>query len=704
MRRRFRVRISNGILILNTFLLFATGLVIILVNSSGTAASLGSLADGLMRGVGESVAEKAKAYLEPAERAAREAGYLVWNGRLSPSDGSGDLLGFFKEQLAANPEFKMVYYADTAGNLAMERRMPDGSFTQRFVRRLADRVEIRWKHENPAYYAAFPDSDDSLEKGYDPRKRPWYDQAVARKGLAWTEVYIFATDKQPGFTCALPLYSTNGALSGVVAVDIGVLELSRFLGALSISEGGKAYIVDAKDNIVALQLGSDADPDLLMKQGKAADGSATYALLTAGESGDQVLGGMLAAGGGRGAFSFAAGEAAWRGYAAPLSNDRGLALRVLVSVPERDFMGTAWSNNFLSILFSSVMILVAIVASVFLSRAISLPMRVLSEEMGKIKDFNLQEGKQVDTMILEINDMQSSFQGMKRGLINFRRYVPADLVAELLRQKKDADVGGERKELTIFFSDIADFTGISERTSPEDLVGALGEYFDVMGGAILARRGTLDKYIGDSVMAFWGAPVPMEDHAGAACGAALECRERLGALFRQWENRGRKPFRTRMGINTGEVIVGNMGSTERINYTVVGDPVNLASRLEGLNKLYGTDILVSASTRALAGEAFEYRKVDRVAVKGKREGVDIYELVARKDDINVALKKLYSAYEEGLALYLGREWDKALARFAVVLKYRPHDGPARALSERCARYRAEPPGEDWSGVHVASEK
>ncbi|MCL2180067.1 MAG: adenylate/guanylate cyclase domain-containing protein, partial [Treponema sp.] len=216
---------------------------------------------------------------------------------------------------------------------------------------------------------------------------------------------------------------------------------------------------------------------------------------------------------------------------------------------------------------------------------------------------------------------------------NFKRYVPADLVIQLINKNIIADLGGEQQELTVFFSDIAKFTSITEKMEPEKVVQDLCVYFENISRTILANNGTIDKYIGDSVMAFWGAPVPMEDHASKACYAALTVQESLRILFEQWEHQGKIPFHTRIGIHTGNVLVGNLGYKERLNYTVMGDTVNVSSRLEGINKIYGTEIIVSDSVYKKCPDDFEFRHIDRVYLLGRFEAMDIYELIAFKDDI-----------------------------------------------------------------------
>jgi adenylate cyclase len=300
--------------------------------------------------------------------------------------------------------------------------------------------------------------------------------------------------------------------------------------------------------------------------------------------------------------------------------------------------------------------------------------------------------------------MHESFEGLRKGLKNFKRYVPSDLVAQLINQDIEAKIGGHKRELTIFFSDIAHFTSISEKTVPEELVQRLCIYFEKVSKTILANKGTIDKYIGDSVMAFWGAPVPEKNHAAMACRSAVQIQSILSNIFRKWRNTGLDPFYTRIGIHTGEVIVGNMGYEERLNYTIIGDSVNLASRLEGVNKVYDTKILVSQNTWEQCKDTFEFRHIDRIAVVGRLEGIEIYELYAEKNNIEEPLRKLFRIYEKGLDFYFNRDWENAYKHFCAVLKYRPADGPSKLMQSRCLQYHKNPPPDEWNGVFMLSSK
>lgn len=348
--------------------------------------------------------------------------------------------------------------------------------------------------------------------------------------------------------------------------------------------------------------------------------------------------------------------------------------------------------------------LLVIGLSVLVSRRISRPLLMLEAEMSRVRNFELDHPLQISSRVKEFVRMKTAVDNMKGGLRSFKKYVPADLVAELITLGKEALLGAEKREMTVFFSDIADFTSISERISPEALAGHMAVYFEGMTRTILLHRGTIDKYIGDAVMAFWGAPIPRADHALLACRAALGCRSFLRELAGKAESDGAPVFKTRIGIDSGEAIVGNMGYEERMNYTVMGDHVNLASRLESLNKVYGTQILISANTRTLVADEIEARMIDIVAVKGKKQGVAIYELVAERGQLDAETKTCLDRFNQAMDLYLDRRWGEAAAIFADLGRRNPQDRPAQLLCERCRRYATEPPDADWAGVMELTQK
>ena len=298
--------------------------------------------------------------------------------------------------------------------------------------------------------------------------------------------------------------------------------------------------------------------------------------------------------------------------------------------------------------------------------------------------------------------MNRGLETMKGSLRSFANYVPRDLVRAVLASGQEAVLGGQTRPMTIFFSDLAGFTSFSEAMSPSDLVALLGDYFDAMTRVIGDRKGTIDKFIGDAIMAFWNAPASEEHHATLACEAALACIQRLAEMKRS--NPAYAVLSARIGIATGDVLVGNIGSRERLNYTVMGDTVNLASRLEGLSKQYGTSILVSEPTCQAARATVVMRAVDVVAVKGRSQGVRIYEPLARRSEATPAALGREAASREAMDAYLARRFDDASRAWGRCLELVPEDRAARVMRDRASAFASAPPPDDWDGVAVMHEK
>jgi len=341
---------------------------------------------------------------------------------------------------------------------------------------------------------------------------------------------------------------------------------------------------------------------------------------------------------------------------------------------------------------------------VFASR-IRRPLEALTTEMEKIGRFELNYEIFVPTRIYEINRMVQRLESMRRGLRSFEKYVPSDLVRDLIELGRDAKLGGEKKNLTIFFSDIANFTSISERLEPEKLVGFLGEYLTVVNDALSQNQATVDKYIGDSVMAFWGAPRNVENPAIKSCQAALECQRKINLLSQKWQSNGLDvEFKTRIGIHTGDVIVGNIGSETRMNYTIIGDNVNLASRIESANKFYGTSILVSETTHQQAKKRFVMRLIDFAVLNGKSTPIRLYELVGYKGDMNKNQLYQIELYEKAFHFYTERRFPMAIFLLNRLLNKNPFDYAAYLLLERCEKYQLHAPSKDWQGEYILEVK
>ncbi len=263
--------------------------------------------------------------------------------------------------------------------------------------------------------------------------------------------------------------------------------------------------------------------------------------------------------------------------------------------------------------------------------------------------------------------------------------------------------GGETKDLTVMFSDIRDFTTLSEGLTADELVHLLNEYLGEMTDVLFRNFGTLDKYIGDAIMAFWGSPYPQDDHAIRACGCALEMSRSLEKLNAQWKDEGRKPISIGIGLNTGPVNVGNMGSDKRLAWTVMGDNVNLASRLEGMTKQYRAQVVISEGTYRQVAKQFVCRDLDRIRVKGKLQPVTIYELLDRAEN-HEKYDSLLQPFEKAMTAYREQNWKEAVLQFGTLLTTFPDDGPTQIFLRRALEFREHAPETGWDGVHVMKSK
>jgi adenylate cyclase len=286
----------------------------------------------------------------------------------------------------------------------------------------------------------------------------------------------------------------------------------------------------------------------------------------------------------------------------------------------------------------------------------------------------------------------------------FSQYLNPSVVNELIAHPEKLRLGGEKKELTVFFSDIASFTNFSEKLDAVDLVGILNEYLSAMTDIIMKNNGTLDKYVGDAVMAVWGAPMELPNNALNACRAALQMQEKTREIAARWETEGKPKLVVRMGLNTDFMVVGNVGGSARFDYTVIGDAVNLGSRMEGANKTYGTRIMISERTWILVRETFFCRELDYLIVKGKTEPIRVFELIGEHETVSAEMKEIVGIFTQGLKLYHDRQFKKAAAEFSAALKLKSNDGPSQLYLERSQAYVKKAPPKDWNGVFELKTK
>tara|TARA_R110002072_G_scaffold1598_6_gene13617 strand:- start:48393 stop:50468 length:2076 start_codon:yes stop_codon:yes gene_type:complete len=286
----------------------------------------------------------------------------------------------------------------------------------------------------------------------------------------------------------------------------------------------------------------------------------------------------------------------------------------------------------------------------------------------------------------------------------FGQYLSPKVVADLVKDPEKLSLGGEEREMTAYFSDIAKFSTFSENMTPTELVNVLNDYLTEMCNIIIATEGTVDKFEGDAIIAFWGAPAIQEAHAKLACFASIDMNKALVPLRARWAEDGRPAINVRMGLNSGPMVVGNMGSAQRMNYTIMGDTVNLASRLEGANKAFGSDIMISEATYLQAQEFVDVRELDTIRVVGKSEPVKVYQLLDRKGETKGLTADLVTQYEKAMRLYKERDYAAAKAAFKLALAIADTDGPSKTYVARCDEFLRNPPKADWDGVFTLTDK
>lgn len=323
-----------------------------------------------------------------------------------------------------------------------------------------------------------------------------------------------------------------------------------------------------------------------------------------------------------------------------------------------------------------------------LSRAFATLLNGLIHESKKIARFDLSKTDRLTSWVVEFDAIIRAVQHMKVGLRGFIKYVPVELVRRLLQSENEVVIGGRKAPMTIMFSDITGYTQLMESERLQDMTDHLCLYFDICSEHIQRFHGTIDKYIGDSVMAFWGAPQEDPQQVIHACQAALSLQSALQSTFLEWEQKGLPLMRTRIGLDCGETVVGNIGSSRRLNYTVLGDAVNAASRLEALASHYGVTILVSESVYQQVRKQCHGRHLDTVSVKGQSRVMSIYALYQE------VVAGQYENYSNGLEAYFKGDWSSAANDFAMQLKVTPEDGPSQLMLKRCQ----DPCPKGWDGV------
>tara|TARA_R110002095_G_scaffold22118_4_gene23901 strand:+ start:1342 stop:3432 length:2091 start_codon:yes stop_codon:yes gene_type:complete len=535
---------------------------------------------------------------------------------------------------------------------------------------------------------------------YDPRHRPWYRGAEDTKGPYWSDPYIFLLSQKVGVTAATPIFGNDGKVKIVISADITMGAISELLTKHKIGKTGFVFILTPQGEVVGY-------PNI----GKI-NNSIKTTLPTYKDTKNPVL---------IEAFKY------YQKTNEPkfLLPHKGITYLVRFKkfgekfekkwligfiVPKKELTRAVDDITQLMMIFSLIILALSGVLIYIISRNIARPITQAANTMTSIARFEIDESDIKPSYFTEIQKMNKALTHMKQSLRDFSRFVPKAVVTKLIESGSGAKIGGRKRNITLMFTDIENFTTISERMSSEKLIVHLSDYLNQLTHIIQQYNGTIDKYIGDAIMTFWGAPVDDPQHPILACKTALACKDRLEELNKTWELDGKPALYTRFGIHTGDAIVGNVGSEDRLNYSAFGDSVNLGARLESINKYYHTEIIISHETYKNVRHKFICRPLDIVAVKGKNIGIAIYELLSeisedqnKKLDMEAA-QEFAGLTKEAFNLYLEQEWDKAIAKYTELKRKHPKDTIPELFMARCKAFKASPPGEDWQGVAIMTEK
>ena len=584
-----------------------------------------------------------------------------------------------------------------AGPRAHLKAPPEASFAVQVIATERGRRMEHWRFLDARQRELGRRNDP--DETYDPRTRAWYRAALASPQTIVTDVYPFASAPSLGLTVARRV---GDAKATVFAADLTLTSLSRSLAAVRASQLSGTH--NAEIAVFNLDGGLLAHSDSAAYERllDAADTPRVPGVSELGNVSASILASVRAGAPAQVRIATADGVE-WLAHVARLGPVFGESTYLAVAVPVDDVLGPLARSARETLLISLAVVLAFLPVVYFAAGAISAPLRRVTGEIAGLQNFDVGATPPIRSTIGEIHDLAAALATAKFMLGAFAKYVPKNLVRQLVAGGAEPRLGGERRPLTVFFSDVRDFTTISEQVSPERLMEFTSEYLEGLVKIILEHRGTVDKFVGDQVMAYWNAPTPNPNHAADGCRALLACRDWSNAQNVRWAREGTPMLYTRFGLHLGDAIVGNVGSSDRMDYTVVGASINLGSRIEGLNKVYGTQVLITQPVVDAGGNAFVHRPVDRVLPKGAVHPLDVHELVGGAET-EVALVERCDAWRAFYAVYLRRDWPAAASALASFRERHGSDALTALYEERLRRFQAEPPPADWDGVMRYTQK
>lgn len=539
---------------------------------------------------------------------------------------------------------------------------------------------------------------------FDPRTRPWYQGAIENEDVYVTPFYRFESTGRLGVTFSKVVLDDTGLVLGVAGADITMSALSHILEDIRVGEGGYVFMMNASGQLLAYTgsrneaLGTQFVPT--SKSGATEiENEIVQAALSHWATQSQPY------------FRFFAEDQneAFISSIGPIPSVHGIELVLGFIVPEDEFVGALKSSTLHVIQLSAVALALAVLLMAVFAHFLSKNLQRVTAEAKRIRNFDLSSDLTLRSRITEVADLSDAMSKMKTGLTSFGAYVPKDLVRSIVAKGEQVQIGGNSRPVTILFSDIEGFTSKTEGVTPEDLMPALSNYFSKMEHQITANKGIVDKYIGDAVMALWNVPELDEHHCKNACRAVLACMHAEDEINATQQSSPLNQLRTRFGLHCDTVVVGNVGSVTRMQYTALGAAVNLASRVEALSKIYGTRALVTDFVVRQVGEAFTVREIDLVAPAGTEIPIRIYELLG-EEGTNCSfptlpeIKRDAEEWDICYGLYCQRKWAEALAAFDAYSGQALNTTLVEIYCQRCREFLENPPNDNWDGVHRFTHK
>jgi adenylate cyclase len=593
----------------------------------------------------------------------------------------------FLSQLQAQPTISWVAFGWPDGSFFAGHKLGDTAIEMLEIRGHDRQLRIdQYEYQGNNIRLNNSRTEDT---GYSVTDQEWYSAADQSNDERWLTLTAHPGGERPAAALAAPI-DVDGKRAGVLAIIIELTRVSNFLSQLTVGKSAGAFILDRSGAAIASP-DSDADELHAMKTDHPLYPVAVDAIRQSGTGYDTDKGQ---------AFHTQVTRDG-RNFEAVLTPISFPGWSLVTVIPESEFLGPVEATIRKLLIGLAFLIVIAGLLSAWLAQQlIAAPLIKVVREIRHVERFDLEKVERHSSRLTEIENLSGAIADMALGLAAFRKYIPADLVRRLISDGSGARLGGSVRPMSVMFVDLAGFTGLSERLG-DRIIPLLSRYFDAVSIEVQRHGGTIDKFIGDAVMVFWGAPALNADHAIDCCRAALSCERAMRELALV-DDEGRT-VGIRIGINSGDMLVGNIGSEVRLNYTVIGDAVNVASRLEGTGKLYGCPIIIGPETRRLAGTGISVRELDRLAVYGRAGGLDIYELLGMAGE-STDHSSWVACYEAGLAHYRAGDFAAAIGQFEKVLNLRKQDQASSMMIERCQQALQSPIGQDWDGTTVALTK